>query len=1099
MSEILSFTELVSFSQMDIDANTNRLVIRGWLRRPEQVSHIALYLDGKEEAVKVPTRRTDVLTSHPDVGTELCGFEYATDAMDAQIIRVIFFNKSGQSIGERASGRSLILRQPALVAPPTPQSFSPRQPKSAAVRPPIKGAAVTARIREPELGLMTVFVATEVVAPCARIQFRLPSGELITVAPRLLSARLAPPLYKGSTMEYVVASFEIPADLKASEYKIEWASDGKIQVLNSGPAEITRKKTSITITSANWNAALREAVISGATTSPAFTSVRAFSGDTFIGAANTYINPSAKSPAELTAHFQLSCVVDLPETTDIRLEFLIGDDVAKTLTTSLDTIEAGQAVVLAGPVPSRYGSVVYDLNTDPARSNLPWIVCYTGVSAWPPTGGGTARTYAMMQHLRRNGYRIALIALTKHTEPQFWAAELTQMADSLILVQDTERYVRSGHADLAMFPRANTRVAEILRSAESYYAPQAVIINFAFNMYLTFGITAPIILDAIDVQHLRAANARAHGGNMEDRRCTRAEESRLISMATAVLAIQDQEQKELTELAGGQPVLTVSHALEPVSSGTVTPEDLKRILFVGQRYAPNVAGIRAFIDKVWPALRTQHPDIELHVVGRVCEVLKDIDVAGITLHGLVPSLDPFYESCGIVINPTPYGSGLKIKSVEGLAHGRCVVATPEGTLGLPAQAPLIVARIDGFADAISDLITDPDRAINMAQTARQFAHERFGPDSIYRSLLDLLVTLPQAAAPIAATARVTGHAIHDDDLVLDIHVPVSRAGKTYVSVTIGQHGHTFFRVRRALAGEVGKTRLRVPVPVWLFDGQKHMVEVSLNEQPPQSIEICKGRHEINATSHILPNWYTSLPGDNALTLLEGPLVLGRGPRSGGESVLTTFDVRLGSRLVATARGWLPGNVNGISDMLPQLFYSSDISQGPATDMLLFYDQQTGVMAGAAERGRVAAHIHGLKRLADESLAPADHVWQRDWPHTVNRGARLAVTLNGGQTPFIADDAKQDRLITAIRPRERLQSVTLTFPPDMAEDEVGRWSVFLDGIAGDLKNNLSFSSTEIRATHACPMVAERSFLLELRYQGTEAGVSPKAYPLECIVE
>ena len=1096
MSETLSFAELVSFSQMDIDTTTNRLAIKGWLRRPEQVSRVALYLDGVEETIEMPTPRTDVFRDYPDVGTELCGFEYEADAGKTQTIRIVFFDPTDQVIGERASRRSLILRRPVQVAS---VSRPDKQSRSIAVRPSAKNATIIARIRESDLGLLTIFVAAEKIPPGARLQLRQTSGALISMAPRLLSSRVAPSLYKGGNLEYASATFEVPADLKASEYKIEWISDYANQVLNPGPAEIIRKKTAITIPSAIRNAALREVVISGTTTSPAFTSVRAFCSDNFIGAASTYINPGAKSPAELTACFQLSCLVDLKEVAEVRLEFLIGDNIAKTLTTALESVEEGQAAILAGPVPPRYGSIVYDLNADPARSALPWIVCYTGLSAWPPTGGGQARTYAMMQHLRQNGYRIALIAQTRHTEAQHWASELSSVADSLILVQDSEHSIRSGHADLRMFSRVNTRVADILKSAEACYAPQAVLVNFAFNMYLTFGITTPIILDAHDVQHLRAANARKRGGNLEDRRCTRTEETRLLSMATAILAIQEEEKKELTELAGKLPVLTVGHALAPLSSASPAPENLKKILFVGQHYAPNIAGIRNFIDKVWPELSVRHEDIELHVVGRVCEAFKGLDIPGITLHGLVPSLDPFYETCGIVINPTPYGSGLKIKSVEGLAYGRCVVATPESIVGLPANPPLVVAKIDGFADAISGLILDPDRAITLAQSARQFAREHFGPDAVYQPLIDLLNTLPQASAPVAATARITGHAVCDDDLVLDLHIPVSRSGKTYVSAAIGQHGHTFFRVRRALTGEVGRSRLRIPVPAWLFDGQKHIVEVSLNDQPPQSIEICKARQEINATSQILPNWYASIPGNNALLLMESPLLLGRGAKSDGPPALITFDVRVGNRLIATARGWIPDTIRDISDLLPRLFYSSDVTHGPATDMLLFYDQQTGIMSGAAARSKVAAHVHILKRPVDEALAPADHVWQRDWPHAVSRGSRLKVSPAGARPPFMADDTKRDRLITAIRPRERLQQVTLVFPPDMIEDEVGRWSVFLDGVAGDLKNNLSFSQKEIRATHACSVAAERSFLLELRYQGAEADVAPKAFPLECIVE
>ncbi len=52
------------------------------------------------------------------------------------------------------------------------------------------------------------------------------------------------------------------------------------------------------------------------------------------------------------------------------------------------------------------------------------------------------------------------------------------------------------------------------------------------------------------------------------------------------------------------------------------------------------------------------------------------------LLGHVESLNEFYEKCSIVINSTAAGTGLKIKTVEALAHGRRVVAWPLGVDGV---------------------------------------------------------------------------------------------------------------------------------------------------------------------------------------------------------------------------------------------------------------------------------------------------------------------------------------------------------------------------------------------------------------------------------
>jgi succinoglycan biosynthesis protein ExoO len=252
---------------------------------------------------------------------------------------------------------------------------------------------------------------------------------------------------------------------------------------------------------------------------------------------------------------------------------------------------------------------------------------------------------------------------------------------------------------------------------EAAFNPAAIIVNFAFNMYGAVGLRAPVLLDAHDVQHKRAENARSHGGNLENRRCTRAEERNLLAMADCVFAISADDVAELEDLHSGRPVFLVPHAQDGLAVPPVTADSLRRLLFVGQNYAPNVEGIRAFIEMVWPGLKVACPEIELHVAGRVCEALKDLEGAGIFLHGQVPSLDALYDMCAIALNPAPYGTGLKIKAVEGLARGRCVVATQEGRRGVPLDAPLITVPIEGFGDAILSLIADPQGAAQMAADA----------------------------------------------------------------------------------------------------------------------------------------------------------------------------------------------------------------------------------------------------------------------------------------------------------------------------------------------------------------------------------------------
>ena len=130
--------------------------------------------------------------------------------------------------------------------------------------------------------------------------------------------------------------------------------------------------------------------------------------------------------------------------------------------------------------------------------------------------------------------------------------------------------------------------------------------------------------------------------------------------------------------------------------------NVTRIGMVASNFHPNVDGLNHFMQKVWPHLTTK--DLQLHLYGNIAAGFRAIRFRNIHFHGIKPSLQGCYRQLDIVINPVRYGSGLKIKSVEALAHGLPLVTTREGARGL--------VHLDGKALAIADTDTDFAKAID---------------------------------------------------------------------------------------------------------------------------------------------------------------------------------------------------------------------------------------------------------------------------------------------------------------------------------------------------------------------------------------------------
>jgi glycosyltransferase involved in cell wall biosynthesis len=94
----------------------------------------------------------------------------------------------------------------------------------------------------------------------------------------------------------------------------------------------------------------------------------------------------------------------------------------------------------------------------------------------------------------------------------------------------------------------------------------------------------------------------------------------------------------------------------------------------------------------------------------------------------VEDLRPYRKEATIFINPMRLGSGLRIKILEAMGSGLPVVTTSLGAAGLPAQNGvncLINDTPDGFANAISWLLTDTQLATRIGTRAKQMTSQQY--------------------------------------------------------------------------------------------------------------------------------------------------------------------------------------------------------------------------------------------------------------------------------------------------------------------------------------------------------------------------------------
>ncbi len=249
-------------------------------------------------------------------------------------------------------------------------------------------------------------------------------------------------------------------------------------------------------------------------------------------------------------------------------------------------------------------------------------------------------------------------------------------------------------------------------------------------------------------------------------------EMALLGNADAIIAIQSDEAAIVRQCLPNHRVILAPIAVVPVRQPQ--PGVGRSLLFIGSKTAPNVLGLRWFLESVWPLVRTALPDAVLRIAGTVCGTVSAAP-GGVQLLGAVRDLDSIYREAAVVISPLQVGSGLKIKLVEALGHGKSVVATRVTLQGVEEEARDIVSVADtasDFAAAVVAELSNEELRMAHAKSALELARARFSPAACYADLLGFISTaLPRPGtgaeapacqarnAPPTAEADAPAHAV----------------------------------------------------------------------------------------------------------------------------------------------------------------------------------------------------------------------------------------------------------------------------------------------------------------------------------------------------
>ena len=336
-------------------------------------------------------------------------------------------------------------------------------------------------------------------------------------------------------------------------------------------------------------------------------------------------------------------------------------------------------------------------------------------------------------------------------------------------------------------PDWRSRLAEALRPAEwrrswsrgldrlRQYPPDAVHMNFTglasqlqerlqqlpFDIvqieYTAMGRYLPLIrrvspnarvfLDEIDISYIalrRRAEVEEDPSTRRrvERWALRMErfEKRLWSECDGILTMSAVDARTVAESAGHGRVWPVPNG---VDTGFFDFRERdpgnRRLLFLGNLlHPPNSAGLRFFLQKVWPGIRRRNADLEMDVIGEPGAFRESApDPPGVVFHGVVGDVRPFLAAACLMVVPIVSGSGTRLKVLEAFAAGVPVISTALGCEGLEVESGrevLLAESCEAFIEGVVHMADHPEDSAELARRARELVESRYTWTSIAADL-----------------------------------------------------------------------------------------------------------------------------------------------------------------------------------------------------------------------------------------------------------------------------------------------------------------------------------------------------------------------------
>lgn len=176
-----------------------------------------------------------------------------------------------------------------------------------------------------------------------------------------------------------------------------------------------------------------------------------------------------------------------------------------------------------------------------------------------------------------------------------------------------------------------------------------------------------------------------------------------------------------------------------------------RIVFTGvMNYLPNAEGCVWFVREILPLVRRSVPSAAFSIVGShpTPEVQRLADVPGVEVTGFVDDTRTWLGKASLSVAPLRIARGIQNKVLEAMAMGLPVVGTTcatQGVEGVDGRDFRVRDEPEAFAREVVDLLTSPERALELGRAARRFVESTYDWEVVFQPLDELVQRCARSA------------------------------------------------------------------------------------------------------------------------------------------------------------------------------------------------------------------------------------------------------------------------------------------------------------------------------------------------------------------